>query len=89
MVPSVCHCMRHEAVLSIFSNQLHHLYHCQKWIYTPKKETPRLFICKFLNDQMEYREGLCLIFIPIELFNRFPNENFLPHADMEEAADAH
>ena len=29
IVPSACHCIRHEALLSSLSNETAHLYHCQ------------------------------------------------------------
>ncbi len=35
--------------------------------------SPRFFTCKFWNDQREYREGLYLIFVPIELSKYLPN----------------
>ncbi len=48
-------------------------------IHSPKKETPRLFICKFWNDQMECRKDLCLIFILTIKLNYTAQEKLLPN----------
>ncbi len=37
-------------------------------VHSSKKETPHLFICKFWNNQMEYRQAIYFIFIPTEFF---------------------
>ena len=63
-------CRMHCAMpmlLQVGSVDLDFGIHTYKYMYmhTRKKETPSLFFCKFLNDQMEYTEGGLIGYSPI------------------------